>query len=90
MINRRKFCLAVAASALCLPVGAQPVLSGNMPVKKLPAPVKSGNFVMQALSLRKSSKGTFPAKHIPKKFLAVFCEGMGINRADGKRTAPTL
>lgn len=90
MINRRNFCSAVAASALCSLVGAQPVFSGNVQAKKLPAPVKSGNLVMQALSLRRSSKGMFSAKHIPEEVLSgLFWAAWGVNRADGKRTAPT-
>lgn len=60
-------------------------------VKKLPAPAKEGGMpIMKALSNRKTTRGPYNKKPITNETLSnLLWAAWGINRPDGKRTAPS-
>jgi nitroreductase len=56
----------------------------------LPTPQTSGGIpLMQALGLRKSSREFSPVKLSPQTLSNLLWAGFGINRPDGRRTAPS-
>lgn len=81
----KKVCLL---TALCLAAAA--AAAQTLPDIKLPAPDKTrGGAVMQALSERKSTRVFAPEKLGLKDLSDLLWAANGINRPDGKRTAPS-
>jgi hypothetical protein len=82
--------LSVAALALAPapPVCAAPTAADRM---ELPAPDKTGGMpLMQALAERKSTKKSFSGASLSAQQLSdLLWATWGVNRADGRRTAPT-
>ena len=81
--DRVKKTLVLLASLLAL--GEAPAQDG-----KLPAPRKAGGMpVMEAFAKRATSREFDPKPLSPQQLSDVLWAGLGINRPDGKRTAPT-
>ena len=78
----RKTGVIIVCSALTMLVCAQDI--------KLPEPQKTGGMpLMEALAARQSQR-TFSAKPLSNQQLAdLLWAAFGVNRADGKRTAPS-
>ncbi len=89
--------VVVIAAAMILPALSEGVESdrrspeaGNLADIRLPAPKKEGGKpLMQVLNERKTTR-SFADKKLPAQVLSdLLWAGFGINRADGKRTAPS-
>ena len=89
-MNRRTFlqraATAPAAAALIYPGAASP---GAQPIP-LPKPQKQGGKpFLQAVSERKTSRNLTTEKLSPQQLSNLLWTAFGVNREDGKRTAPT-
>ncbi|SDF82902.1 nitroreductase family protein [Desulfovibrio legallii] len=82
--------LSLAALAL-LPSAPVRAADGAAPRLELPAPDKSGGLpLMQALAQRRSTKRGFSGAPLPPQQLSdLLWATWGVNRADGRRTAPS-
>ena len=83
--------LSLAALAVLPSVSAQAASSGAAPRLELPAPDKSGGLpLMQALAQRHSTKSGFSGEPLtPQQLGDLLWATWGVNRADGRRTAPS-
>ena len=82
----KRFIITLAASLLCLSACAQ---KAPKVIRLLEPSYDEGMTLMQALKARKSSSG-FTEKEIPLQDLSnILWAAVGVNRPDGKRTAPT-
>ncbi len=77
----------VAILALCLPLVAQ---TAELQTVRLPKPqTEGGKALMQVLRERKSARA-FSGRKLPEQVLSnLLWSAFGINRADGRRTAPS-
>jgi nitroreductase len=82
-MDRRSF----LGGAMAAPLVAAPEGSGVM---TLPKPVRRGGKpLMEALDLRRTNRALRPAKLSPQQLSNMLWAAFGVNRADGRRTAPT-
>lgn len=92
MLSRRIFCATMAGAAVLYTAGmSDNALAADENVKKLPAPRKEGGApIMNAFANRHTSKVKYSDKPVPDDILSdLLWATWGINRPDGKRTAPT-
>lgn len=86
------FCLSMASLAL-LPPASTSALAAEASVRsmELPAPDKTGGMpLMQALAQRRSTKSGFNGAPLPAQQLSdLLWAAWGVNREDGRRTAPS-
>lgn len=90
---RRQFLIvlpvALVLSAPCL-AAAQPASARDAGTIQLPAPQKTGGKpLMQALSERQSSREFSTQALAPQVLSNLLWAAVGVNRPDGRRTAPT-
>ena len=86
------FCLSMAALALLAPASASAVeADASARRMELPAPDKTGGMpLMQALAQRRSTKSGFNGAPLPAQQLSdLLWAAWGVNREDGRRTAPS-
>lgn len=92
MLSRRNFCIRLAAAAVLYSgvASAQKVAAGPVVIKLPPPSKQGGSPIMDCFVARKSSRYPYSAKPIPDSIQSnLLWAAWGINRADGKRTAPT-
>jgi nitroreductase len=90
-MNRREFLQLTTAAGAALTMGGA-VLSFAQETKTIPLPppqTKGGKPLMEALQERKSSQEFAPEKLPPQVLSNLLWAAFGINRPDGRRTAPT-
>ncbi len=89
-MNRRNFLKASAATGIILSMAPSVTLPDEPKPIQLPKPQPgAGSPLMQLLWKRKSSR-EFSSKPLPVEGLSnLLWAGFGINRSDGKRTAPS-
>ena len=80
----------VAGAAVAQVAAAQPATTAAQPAIELPAPRRAGGMpLMEALSKRATSR-EFDTRDLPLEHLSnALWAGFGVNRPDGKRTAPS-
>lgn len=86
----------LAAACACLlgvaaPHAAQAAISAESQTVALPAPDREGGLpLMQALALRKTTRSGYTGDPLPEQTISNLLWAVwGVNRADGRRTAPT-
>ena len=86
-ILSRLFTILILVLALCLPLAAQ---TGELQAIRLAKPqMDGGKPLMQVLHDRKSTR-SFSGQKLPEQVLSnLIWASFGINRADGRRTAPS-
>jgi len=89
-MNRRKFLKASITAGAIFSVAPGIILAGEpKPIQLMKPQMGSGNPLMQLLWKRKSSR-EFSPEPLPAELLSnLLWAAFGINRPDGKRTAPT-
>ena len=89
-VNRREFLQVSAATGAILSMAPSITLAQEQkPIQLVRPQIGSGNPFMQLLWKRMSSR-EFSPEHLPVEVLSnLLWAAFGINRADGKRTAPT-
>jgi nitroreductase len=89
-ISRREFLKASAVTGIILSMSPSIILAEEpKPIQLLPPQPGGGSPLMQLLWKRKSSR-EFSPKPLPVEVLSnLLWAGFGINRPDGKRTAPS-
>jgi len=89
-VNRREFLKVWAATGVALSMAPEVIFAGEAkPLQLLNPPDGTGNPFLQLLWKRKSSR-EFSSEPLPMKVLSnLLWAAFGINRPDGKRTAPT-
>lgn len=84
-MNKKYLLTALLALAIVAPANAQ-----VRDVIKLQAPQKTGGMpVFQALTQRKTTRNFAPGALDPKDLSTILWAANGVNRSDGKRTAPS-
>ncbi len=79
-----------AAAAFCLALAAIPVPAADLSPIQLPPPRTEGGMpLMQALKLRSTGRAFAPESLPPQVLSNLLWAAWGINRPDGKRTAPS-
>jgi len=81
--------LFIAGVFICLSISQGKLLFAEQPLNLTAPDKEAGMPLMQALTLRKSSR-SFDDKELPAQVLSnLLWAAIGINREDGKRTAPS-